>query len=140
MRLWHYKLLSKLDNQRLLGQHRECCALRGKGWGRKHSTVDYVFRHNYLKLSNYHKNVMWEMKLRGMKPDMIWWHDGYRGKKLEMNVLKDLPNINRKIINVNYIEHNSEYLQECVSNIAEKVTKKLNKNSGNRMIDIKIRY
>ena len=30
MRLWHQALISKLPRQQLLGQHRECCALRGK--------------------------------------------------------------------------------------------------------------
>ena len=34
MRLWHQALISKLPRQQLLGQHRECCALRGKGWQR----------------------------------------------------------------------------------------------------------
>lgn len=33
MRLWHEVLIPKLPRQQLLGQHRECCALRGKGWG-----------------------------------------------------------------------------------------------------------
>jgi len=47
MRLWHYKLIPHLPRQQLLGQHRECCAMRGKGWGKKHSTVDYVFSHDY---------------------------------------------------------------------------------------------
>ena len=39
MRLWHEELISKLPRQQLLGQHRECCALRGNGWGKKHATV-----------------------------------------------------------------------------------------------------
>lgn len=30
MRLWHEALIKKLPRQQLLGQHRECCALRGK--------------------------------------------------------------------------------------------------------------
>ena len=34
MRLWHEELISKLPRQQLLGQHRECCALRGNGWGK----------------------------------------------------------------------------------------------------------
>ena len=42
MRLWHQALISKLPRQQLLVQHRECCALRGKGWQRKHATVNYV--------------------------------------------------------------------------------------------------
>ena len=39
MRLWHQDLISKLPRPQLLGQHRECCALRGNGWGKKHATV-----------------------------------------------------------------------------------------------------
>lgn len=30
MRLWHYKLIPYLPRQQLLGQHRECAALRGR--------------------------------------------------------------------------------------------------------------
>ncbi len=35
MRLWHEALISRLPRPRLLGQHRECCALRGNGWEQK---------------------------------------------------------------------------------------------------------
>ena len=52
MRLWHEKLISKLPRQQLLGQHRECCALRGNGWGKKHATVDYVFTILLIDYSN----------------------------------------------------------------------------------------
>jgi len=34
MRLWHESLITKLPRQQLLGQHRECCALRGGGGGK----------------------------------------------------------------------------------------------------------
>ena len=47
MRLWHETLIPLLPRQQLLGQHREVAALRGKGWGKKHATVDYVFTHSY---------------------------------------------------------------------------------------------
>ena len=68
MRLWHEALIPYLPNQQLLGQHRECCALRGKGWGRKHSTVDYVFTHPIEWLFIYHLKVMERMEmLEGMK-------------------------------------------------------------------------
>lgn len=33
MRLWHQDLITRLPRQQLLGQHRECAALRGAGWG-----------------------------------------------------------------------------------------------------------
>ncbi|MEG2409297.1 pyrimidine dimer DNA glycosylase/endonuclease V, partial [Lactococcus sp.] len=54
MRLWHESLIKKLPRQQLLGQHRECCALRGKGWGKPHSTVNYVFNYSPYKLFQYH--------------------------------------------------------------------------------------
>ena len=50
MRLWHETLISDLPRQQLLGQHRECCALRGKGWDRPHATVQYVFDYSPYKL------------------------------------------------------------------------------------------
>ena len=50
MRLWHEALISQLPRPQLLGQHRECCALRGNGWGKKHATVDYVFTHSPYRL------------------------------------------------------------------------------------------
>ena len=54
MRLWHQDMISKLPRQQLLGQHRECCALRGNGWGRQHATVNYVFRYSpYLLYRNF---------------------------------------------------------------------------------------
>ena len=48
MRLWHQDLITKLSREHLLSQHRECCALRGGGWGRPHSTVNYVFQYNLV--------------------------------------------------------------------------------------------
>lgn len=71
MRLWHQSLIPLLPRQQLLGQHRECCALRGKGWGRKHATVDYVFTYRPDYLVVYHHLVMDEMERRGYKPDKI---------------------------------------------------------------------
>ena len=46
MRLWHEKLIHLLPKNQLLGQHRECCTLRGNGWKKKHKTVDYVFSYS----------------------------------------------------------------------------------------------
>ena len=54
MRFWHEILIAQLPRPQLLGQHRECCALRGNGWGRKHATVDYVFTHSPYRLYAYH--------------------------------------------------------------------------------------
>lgn len=116
MRLWHYSLIPILDNQRLLGQHRECCALRGKGWGKPHSTINYIFNYDYSMLYAYHYLIIAEMLNRGYKIDCQWLDNHYRGKSLgyddsEFTSIKSL-----KI----YPEHNEKYLQECIENIEKK--------------------
>ncbi len=122
MRLWHQELISKLPRQQLLGQHRECCALRGAGWGRKHATVDYVFTHSPEKLIAYHLLIMEEMENRGYKPNLIWKNPNWRGDKIgEDNWIigtnySNLVNINKII----YPEHNGEYLKECIDNLKSK--------------------
>lgn len=72
MRLWHEALISQLPRPQLLGQHRECCVLRGNGWGRKHGTVDYVFTHWPYRLYAYHRLIMEEMVNRGYKVSLEW--------------------------------------------------------------------
>lgn len=129
MRLWHQKLIPYLPRQQLLGQHRECCALRGKGWGRKHATVDYVFTHSPSKLVAYHWLIMREMKNRGYKPDETWADPYYRGKILGYDqefadiyiarVEYDMAII-EKLNYIIYDEHNKEYLEECLDNLKSK--------------------
>ena len=116
MRLWHEELISKLPRQQLLGQHRECCALRGNGWGKKHSTVDYVFGHNPFFLFKYHELIMQEMKNRGYNVSKEWLDKNYRGKVCSPhNDLKEYK-INKPI----YKEHDAAYYDECIENLAQK--------------------
>ena len=82
MRLWHQALISKLPRQQLLGQHRECCALRGKGWQRKHATVNYVFDYSPYRLFKYHELIMQEMTERGYRVSPEWLDKEYRGKQM----------------------------------------------------------
>ena len=117
MRLWHQDLLSLLPRQQLLGQHRECCALRGKGWSRKHSVVDYVFTHPISTLEDYHKVVMDEMERRGYKANYLWQMRGYRGKAFGEQHLKELIKPSEGKV---YAEHNEAYLQECIDNLRAK--------------------
>lgn len=125
MRLWPIAILDQLPRQQLLGQHRECCALRGKGWGRKHATVDYVFTHPYFYLFAYHKKVFEEMVRRGYKIAIEWGCSDYRGKAIgdehseftswDVNIiqyLKKNPSI--------YLEHDESYLDKCIANLSEK--------------------
>lgn len=117
MRLWHQILLPYLPRQQLLGQHRECCALRGAGWGRNHSVVNYVFTYNPSYLVAYHNLVMNEMERRGYKPDKIWRNPNWRGNKLgEVADWAKMENFNGII----FPEHNDIYLNECLENLKSK--------------------
>lgn len=118
MRLWHYKLLKHLPKQWLLGQHRECCALRGKGWGRKHSTVDYVFKYPYYNLFKYHSMVMEILENQhNVKVDPDWKKYYYRG----MFVGEDRSSFTQyQVYKFPYPEHNNSYLKECIKNLKRK--------------------
>ncbi len=128
MRLWHQKLIPHLPRQQLLGQHRECCALRGNGWGRKHSIVNYVFDNSTCKLVAYHYLIMNEMKARGYRPDETWYNVNWRGSTLGETIGWSAQKIvdlyvdkaqypNNPMI---YSEHNDVYLQECLENLRGK--------------------
>lgn len=119
MRLWHQALIPYLDRQHLLGQHRECCAMRGKGWGKKHATVDYVFEHRPFMLYEYHIKVIKEMEKRGYQPNLCWLECSYRGLS-EAPPFTDKENdvrlywIALNNNNIVYPEHDDTYLKECV--------------------------
>ncbi len=116
MRLWHEDLIEKLPRQQLLGQHRECCALRGNGWGKPHSTVNYVFNYSPYKLFQYHQLVMNEMKKRGYKPSVDWENPFYRGTSCSSYENIEKVPMTKPI----YSEHNNSYLFECLENLKEK--------------------
>ncbi len=119
MRLWHQQLIPKLDRQRLLGQHRECAALRGKGWGKKHSVVDYAFTYNPDYLVAYHYLIMDEMEARGYHPDPVWRKPNWRGAAIgeEENwtngSYEKLHEMGQQGVMI-FAEHNDAYLQECI--------------------------
>lgn len=127
MRLWHQKLIPYLPRQQLLGQHRECAALRGKGWGKKHSVVDYVFTHNSSWLVAYHYLVMDEMESRGYCPDPKWKVPYWRGDKIghdrlfgNADFVDDQYCYAKNKHGIIYPEHNDEYLRECIENLRDK--------------------
>lgn len=124
MRLWHQKLIEHLPGKQLLGQHRECCALRGLGWGKPHSVVNYVFKHPYINLYEYHLRVISEMIHRGYNVDSKWLDKEFRGKTRGYDNSEFTQNVNQLIIKpTNYIiypEHNYEYLIECLNNLINK--------------------
>jgi len=116
MRLWHEKIISLLPKNQLLGQHRECCALRGNGWKRKHKTVDYVFSYSPYLLFRYHLLVMEEMEKRGYNVSEEWKDKNYRGKIAEKYIDLEEEVIEDPI----YKEHNNKYLDECIENLRNK--------------------
>jgi uncharacterized protein (TIGR02328 family) len=119
MRLWPLSILPQLPRQQLLGQHRECCALRGKGWGKKHATVDYVFKYGLDRLYCYHLRVMQEMAKRGYVPDGHWYMRTYRGEHLPCSTLTEVGTFVDKGGSI-YPEHDQRYLKECIENLARK--------------------
>lgn len=127
MRLWHQSLIQHLDNKRLLGQHRECCALRGKGWGKKHSTVDYVFKYDLAHLYEYHCLVMGEMLRRNYHVDEQWYLRTFRGKTLRQSTLLEVGTyvLHGGDLAV-YPEHNDTYLKECLLNLQSKGAELIN--------------
>ena len=116
MRLWHEQIIHLLPKNQLLGQHRECCALRGNGWNKKHTTVDYVFTYSPYNLFIYHSKIMDEMEKRGYRVSTEWRDKNYRGQKAESYSNLEETNISSPI----YKEHNNEYLLECIENLAGK--------------------
>ena len=139
MRLWHQKLIPYLDNKRLLGQHRECCALRGKGWGRKHATVDYVFKYDLAHLYEYHCLVMRELFKRNYTTDIDWLSRTYRGKNLPIASLFEVG-IYAWTGNLIYAEHNDSYLRECLLNLKSKNAELVNgKTIDEMLIDLDLR-
>ena len=116
MRLWHEQIIHLLPKNQLLGQHRECCALRGNGWNKKHKTVDYVFAYSPYNLFIYHSKIMDEMEKRGYTVSREWRDKNYRGQKAESYSNLEETNISSPI----YKEHNNEYLLECIENLATK--------------------
>ena len=124
MRLWHQELISLLPRQQLLGQHRECCALRGRSWGKKHSVVDYVFTHRPEYLVAYHSLVLREMERRGYKPDPIWYSSNYRGKAIgKDNWVSDTlvtEILTQQDVGPIFPEHDDEYLVDCLENLRSK--------------------
>lgn len=127
MRLWHQKLIPYLPRQQLLGQHRECCALRGKGWGRKHATIDYVFTYAPDELVAYHYLIIEEMRHRGYNPDKIWYRPTWRGSILGevegWSYQETVDDIFRAVMDqgeIIYYEHNDAYLLECIKNLESK--------------------
>ena len=119
MRLWHIDLLSKLPRQQLLGQWRECIALIGNGFGKKHKTVDYVFKYSDKRLMKYTSQVYEEMINRGYKPNIECIYNALiRRYRCDYDTAKEM------YLNCNdattYAEHDDSYMKESLLNLLGK--------------------
>lgn len=93
--------------------------MRGLGWGKKHSTVDYVWNYSWTFLVAYHMLVIREMEKRGWHVDPLWKNPGYRRKKCKSRIFLDTVAIWGTI----YPEHDDKYLEECLENLKNKGVK-----------------
>ena len=136
MRLWHQALLPYIDNKRLMSQHRECCALRGKGWGRKHATVDYVFKYDLDHLYEYHCIVMNEImyRSRDFRINGSWFRRTYRGKNLPESSLAEVGIFVPPDSSMIYLEHDDRYLKECLLNLKSKGAELVNGKTIEEML------
>ena len=103
----------------MLGQHRECCALRGKGWGRKHATVDYVFKYSREILFAYHMAVIREMKNRGYHCNELWLNSNYP-RYTTSAIAIDPKWCMECYDDIWYPEHGRAYLIECINLLKQK--------------------
>lgn len=122
MRLWHQSLLSKLPQKQLCGQWRECAALLGNGWGKKHSVVNYVFNHSESFLVAYSILVFFEMKRRGYNPNSKMMRNQLLKRYSEEEADKFIilgKDISQRGLII-YKEHDNNYLKECILNLQNK--------------------
>lgn len=116
MRLWHQDLIPWLPRQQLLGQHRELAALRGRGWGKAHATVNYVFQYSPYKLYQFHLLVLAEMQRRNYHPNAKWYDPYYRGQYCSSYLQLSICSWTNPL----YPEHDQDYLQICLINLKHK--------------------
>ena len=89
MRLWHSKLIPLLDSRRLCDVHMSCCNLRGRGWGKRNVSINYLYDDPLGEeaLAVYHDLVLTEMKHRGFHFDETWFDTGYCGRNRPFRII-----------------------------------------------------
>src|SRR5690606_22350540 len=126
-------LIPVLPRPQLLGQHRECCALRGNAWLKPHSIINYIFDYEPYRLYLYHVLIMDEMKKRGYNVEPLWYDPYYRGKVAQPWSENELR-MDKDLIYPFYKEHNECYLNECIDNLKQKgIIIELNNNNDNKI-------
>lgn len=120
MRLWHHRLIRALPGCFLRAQHRDCCALRGRGWGKRSPHTRYVHDHSFSYLVSYHRQVIQEMVARGSRPDLRWLKPEYRGR-FAAPIPEDLSTWDGAPRT--YPEHTQAVFMKCVAVLRQKALK-----------------
>lgn len=121
MGLWHEKLIPILPKYWLLGQHRECCSLRGIGWTEKNKAYDYVRQYDFERIVAYHMLILKELSNKGYVINEAWLKASYRGKQLDSDYTVDMHKVLKyKKLGVIYPEHTNDYLIDCVAKLKRK--------------------
>ena len=116
MRLWHYELIPYLDNQHLLGQWRECVAIKRKidkcGTPNNY-IVNYVTTYLVEDFKKYCGYVITEMTRRGFKVNPKLVNEIYEMDNKYFGKLYSDKGIF-------FWNHNEDYLKICYYNLVEK--------------------
>ena len=122
MRLWHQDLIKRLPKQQLRGQWSEVNGMLGNGWGKKHSTVNYVFTYPDENLVAYALLIVEEIHRRKMNANvelirekLLKRHSEYKVNRIikVAKVIKEYVSPTFKL----YREHNKAYMKECLDNL-----------------------
>lgn len=92
--------------------------MRGNGWGKPHSVVNYVWVHDKSLLVQYHGLVMAEMVNRGYRVDPLWYNPKYCGKIKPTDDSIEVKDVSG--FGILYPEHNDSYFSECLDNLKKK--------------------
>jgi len=121
MRLLHKDIIQILPRIYLLHEHRTCCALRGRVWGRQDKNIRYVFRYSWETLIQHHNKILKEMRLRGYTANPKWSDFLYRGERTPPLTRDTVLETRRELC---YREHDDNYLVKC----AEQIKKGIDNN------------
>lgn len=114
MRLLHKEIIPALPRIYLLHEHRTCCALRGRVWGRRDKNIRYIFRHSWETLIQHHITILSEMKQRGYTANPKWLDFYYRGERTKPLESDTVLRTGREM---KYREHDHPYLVKCAEQI-----------------------
>lgn len=122
MRLWHSKLIPFLDNRRLADVHMSCCNMRGKGWGKRNVSINYLYEDPLGEeaLAVYHTRVLEEMVLRDFNFQKEWWDPAYCGKNRAPRVVNLKKYYEALVRPVPLLGHTEEILQKDIAALRER--------------------